>query len=582
MPAPLTKASPLAVVFLRARWRGELAGCEHRADYTFNILYFSYTLSGNPNNDRNILQTVDRSRRSEQEDTLSISDASLTLEEVAGIVSRKIRRVTLGPSARRAIETAHRFLRRLIEADSTIYGVNTGVGKLAHKNVAPNALVELQYNLVRSHAVGVGPELDVSETCVAMILLIASLSKGFSGVSLSLVEHLCAMFNQGVIPIIPEKGSVGASGDLAPLAHLALVVIGEGRARILSHGEGASRPLSGRTALRRAKLSPHRLGPKEGLSLLNGTYISTAILATAVVRARDLARVADIAGAMTVASLHTPRNAFDSRVTRVRPHPGAVKCAANLRQLLCQGQDVLPESNMASVPPAYSTRCIPQVHGAMRDALDFVTAVVERELNSVTDNPLVFSDTKDVIVAGNFHGQPIALVADVLSVAMTDVSSIIERRIETLVNPDCSGLPGFLTPREGLNSGLMLVQVMAASLVSENKASAFPASIDSIPTSANREDHVSMSTLAARKARAIVSNTTLVLAAELLCAAQAVEFHRPRQLPPGLEATYQLIRQHVAPLENDRTLYQDVESIAEFIEDGRLLRAVQCDAGHLE
>jgi histidine ammonia-lyase len=328
-------------------------------------------------------------------------------------------------------------------------------------------------------------------------------------------------------------------------------------------------------------LKPHRPLAKEGLSLINGTQISTAILADALTRARQLARVADVAGAMTVEATKSSLRPFDPRIQSIRPHPGQVACAANLRRLLEDSEIMPSHAHCSKVQDAYSLRCMPQVHGTFRGALTHVTAVVECEMNAATDNPLVFADSGEVLSGGNFHAQPIALAADVLTAAVTDLASISERRVENLVNPDLSGLPGFLTPQPGLNSGMMLVQVLAAALVSENKAIAFPASVDSIPTSANREDHVSMSTAAARKCRTAVVNATRVLACELLCAAQGLEFLRPLRAGKGAEAAYQMLRQHVRPLGRDRTLHRDLEVVERLIRSGVFVAAAETACGPL-
>jgi histidine ammonia-lyase len=355
--------------------------------------------------------------------------------------------------------------------------------------------------------------------------------------------------------------------------------MGEGHAFANSRGSGV---VSGRAALRRAGLEPYRPQAKEGLSLINGTQISTALLTDALVRARHLARVADVAGAMTVEATKSSVRPFDERIQRIRPHPGQLACAANLRRLLTDSEIILSHAGCSKVQDAYSMRCMPQVHGSLRGALDHIARVVECELNAATDNPLVFPDTGEVISGGNFHGQPVGLAADLLATAVTDLGSICERRVENLVNPDLSGLPGFLTPHPGLNSGMMLVQVLAAALVSENKTLSFPASVDSIPTSANREDHVPMSTAAARKARAVVTNTTRVLACELLCAAQGLEFLKPLRPGKGADAAYRHLREHVRPLGRDRTLHRDLEAVERLIRSGSLLAAVEEVCGSLE
>jgi histidine ammonia-lyase len=521
--------------------------------------------------------------------TLDLAGDNLTLADAGRILRGQIERLTLAPLAKRRVQQSRRCLEVLIAADETIYGVNTGFGKLANQRIEPEEVLALQENLLRSHAVGMGPWLSLGVSRLALALRVQALSKGYSGVTLELIETLIEMYNRGVVPAIPEQGSVGASGDLAPLAHLALVVMGEGHA-FVTKPSGARRkpaaesrkPLSGRAALRRVRLKPHRPLAKEGLSLINGTQISTAILADALVRAWALVRVADIAGALTIEATKSSERPFDPRIQEIRPHPGQVACAANLRRLLSESRIMASHAHCSKVQDAYSMRCMPQVHGTVRDALTHITAVIEREMNSATDNPLVFADTNEVISGGNFHAQPIALAADLLAAAATDLSSISERRVENLVNPDLSGLPGFLTPHPGLNSGMMMVQVLSAALVSENKTLAFPASVDSIPTSANREDHVSMSTAAARKCRNVVTNATRVLASELLCGAQGLEFHRPLTAGNGAETAYQHIREHVRPLGRDRTLHRDLEAVERLIRTGSLLAAVETACGPLE
>jgi histidine ammonia-lyase len=522
---------------------------------------------------------------------LELTGDNLTLLDAERILHGRVAALSLASSARRRVEAARRCLHERLASGETLYGVNTGFGKLASQRIEPQEVLALQENLLRSHAVGVGGLLSLGVSRLAVALRIQALAKGYSGVSVELLERLLAMYNRGVVPAIPEQGSVGASGDLAPLAHLALVVMGEGYAFVTEPGSDAeppstrrqrSRPLSGRAALRRVRLKPYRPQAKEGLSLINGTQISTAILADALVRAQQLARVADIAGAMTVEATKSSLKPFDPRIQEIRGHPGQVACAANLRRLLADSEVMVSHADCSKVQDAYSMRCMPQVHGTLRDALRFVTEIVEREMNAATDNPLVFADTAEVVSGGNFHAQPVALAADLLAAAVADLSSISERRVENLVNPDLSGLPGFLTPHPGLNSGMMIVQVLAAALVSENKTMSFPASVDSIPTSANREDHVSMAPLAARKCRNVVSNATRVLACEIVCAAQGLEFHRPLRPGRGVEAAYQCVREHIRPLGRDRTLHRDLEAAERLIRSGNLLGAVEGPCGKLE
>jgi histidine ammonia-lyase len=509
---------------------------------------------------------------------LHLAGEGLTVADAERLLSDQATEIRLTSDALKNIQRSRAVLDNLLHRGETIYGVNTGFGKLSNQRIEPHEALALQQNLLRSHAVGVGDLLPRGISRLSLALRIQALAKGYSGVTAALVQALVDLFNRGVAPAIPEQGSVGASGDLAPLAHLALVVVGEGHA-FVGHG---STLLSGRAALRRVRLEPYQLQAKEGLSLINGTQISTAILADALVRARHLARIADVAGTMTLEATRSSIRPFDPRIQRIRPHPGQSESAANVRRLM-QGSEILPShAECGKVQDAYSIRCMPQVHGTLRDALTHVAGIVEVEMNSATDNPLVFADTSEVLSGGNFHAQPIALASDLLAIALADLSSISERRIENLVNPDLSGLPGFLTPHPGLNSGMMIVQVLAAALVSENKSLAHPASVDSIPTSANREDHVSMAPIAARKARMIVANAERVLAAELLCAAQGLEFRHGLRPGKGAEAAYRHIREHVKPLGRDRTLHRDIEAVERLIRRGSLLAAVESACGELQ
>ncbi len=520
---------------------------------------------------------------------LELSGDGLTLADAEQLLHGRIDSLYLAAAARKRVERSRRVVMDLLESGDTIYGVNTGFGKLSNQRIEPHEVLALQENLLRSHAVGMGALLPLGVARLAVALRIQALAKGYSGVTPELIDALIAVYNRGVAPAIPEQGSVGASGDLAPLAHLALVAIGEGHAFVRNPGADADaalgrrpKPLSGRAALRRARLTPYKLQAKEGLALINGTQISTALLADALVRAWNLARIADVAAAMTLEATRSSVRPFDPRIQQVRPHPGQIASAANVRRLL-KGSEIIPShADCGKVQDAYSIRCVPQVHGTLRDALTFITTVVEQEMNAATDNPLVFVDTGEVLSGGNFHAQPIALAADLLAAAVTDLASISERRTENLVNPDLSGLPAFLTPHGGLNSGMMIVQVLAAALVSENKALSHPASVDSIPTSANREDHVSMAPIAARKARTVVTNAVRVLAAEVLCAAQGLEFRHDLRPGKGAEAAYAHVREHVRPLGRDRTLHRDLEAVERMIRTGSLLAAVEAACGRLE
>jgi histidine ammonia-lyase len=401
------------------------------------------------------------------------------------------------------------------------------------------------------------------------------LAIGASGVRPELIDALLALLNAGVEPLVPSKGSVGASGDLAPLAHLALPLIGEGEAVY----QGAV--LDGATALERAGLCPIALAAKEGLALINGTQFMAANLVSAVVRAERLMRVADVAAAMSVEGLMGSHRPFHEAVTRLRPHPGAVLVASNLRALLADSEIVESHADCGRVQDAYSLRAVPQVHGASRDALAHVRAVIEVELRSVTDNPLILAEEDEVVSAGNFHGQPLALVADYAAIALAELASISERRIEQLVNPALSGLPAFLTPHGGLNSGLMVAQYTAAALVSENKVLAHPASVDSIPTSANQEDHVSMGAHASLKLHTVLDNLSYVLSIELVAGAQAIDFRAPLKPARGVAAAHAHVRTLVAELGGDRYLKPELEALHGAVADGSLLAAVERAAGSL-
>jgi histidine ammonia-lyase len=516
--------------------------------------------------------------RTNSSSTLELSGDGLTVADAERLLRDRVSELRLSSEARKNVEHSRRVLSELLAEGQAIYGVNTGFGKLSNQRIEAHEVLALQQNLLRSHAVGVGELLPRGVARLALALRVQALVKGYSGVTVELVQALIELFNRDVVPAIPEQGSVGASGDLAPLAHLALVVVGEGHAFI---GQG-TKLLSGRAALRRVHLHPYSLQAKEGLSLINGTQISTALLADALVRAQHLAKIADIAGTMTLEATRSSIRPFDPRIQQLRPHQGQIDSAANVRKLM-QGSEILPShAECGKIQDAYSIRCIPQVHGTLRDALDHVAKIVNGEMNSATDNPLVFTDTREVLSGGNFHAQPIGLAADLLGIAIADLGSVSERRIENLVNPDLSGLPGFLTPHPGVNSGMMIVQVLAAALVSENKSLSHPASVDSIPTSANREDHVSMAPIAARKARLIVTNVERVLAAELLCAAQGLEFRQGLRPGKGAEAAFRHIRKHVKPLGRDRTLHRDIEAVERLICRGSLLESVERVCGALQ
>ncbi|MGZ3408023.1 MAG: histidine ammonia-lyase, partial [Polyangia bacterium] len=490
---------------------------------------------------------------------------ALTLEAIAG-VARAGKKVQLSAEARARIDAARSVVDRIADggdAAPAVYGVNTGFGFLADVRISADEIRNLQRNLIRSHAAGVGAPLPEPVVRAMMLLRAQVLSLGHSGVRAVVAELLCEMLNRGVHPIIPSKGSVGASGDLAPLAHLALVVMGEGEAIV------DGKRLPGDRALAQAGLVPVPFEAKEGISLVNGTQCMTALGALALIDAEDAARLADLVGAMSLEALKGTPRAFDPRIHAVRPHPGQATSARNLQRLLADSGIVASHKNCGKVQDAYSLRCMPQVHGATRDALAYARRVLETEASSATDNPLVFADANEMISGGNFHGQPVALALDFAAIAAAELANIAERRIEQMVNPHLSsGLPAFLSPESGLNSGYMMAQVTAAALVSENKILAHPASVDSIPSSAGREDHVSMGVHAADKLARIVDNVRNVIAIELLCAAQGVDLRAPHRPGPALDAAHVALRARVPKLETDRVVSRDIETVRALIDDG--------------
>ncbi|MFZ5816543.1 MAG: histidine ammonia-lyase [Bacillota bacterium] len=497
----------------------------------------------------------------------------LALSDVVA-VARHGAPVALGAEARDQVKRARAMVEELLAARRPVYGITTGFGKFSDVIISPDETAALQRNLIMSHACGVGDPLDLEATRAMMLLRAQALSKGHSGITPETLELLVAMLNAGVTPVVPEQGSLGASGDLAPLAHMCLPLIGMGEAFF------RGQRMSGHEALQRAGLKPVTLSAKEGLALINGTQAMSGIGAVVLHDALNLLKVADIAAALSAEALGAIPAAWDHRIQALRLHPGQAESAGNLRRLV-QGSGLTTEPGEVRTQDPYTLRCIPQVHGASRTAIAHVAQVLGWELNAVTDNPLLFPEDGDVISGGNFHGQPVALAMDYLGIALAELANIAERRIERLVNPQLSGLPAFLINQGGLHSGLMIPQYTAASLVSENKVWAHPASVDSIPSSANQEDHVSMGTTAARKARKILANVERVLAIELLCAAQAIEFVDSRGLAPGTRAAYKAVRERVAPLEEDRVLAPDMEELARLVRSGDLVTAVEAAVGEL-
>lgn len=494
---------------------------------------------------------------------LELNGQKLSLAQVFA-VSRSQDHVSLSATAHGRVERSRRVVEQIVAEGRTVYGVNTGFGKLSDVHIEPAQLRELQLNLVRSHSCGLGTPLSEAEARAMLLLRANVLAQGYSGCRPVLIETLLALLESGVTPVIPEKGSVGASGDLAPLAHLALTVIGEGEA--FYRGER----MPSEKALQRAEIEPLQLEAKEGIALLNGTQAMVAVGGLALYRAERVARLADVAGAMALEALRGTPVAFDERIHAARPHAGQIEVAAHLRELLRDSQ--IRQSHLENDPrvqDAYSLRCMPQVHGAVRGALSHAREIVETETGSATDNPLVFAETGEVLSGGNFHGAPLAMSFDYAAIAMTDLMSITERRIDRLVNPDSNeGLPPFLTSHPGAASGFMMMQIVAASLLSEAKVLAHPASIDNVPTDGGKEDHVSMGMTSATKLRSIVDNAELQTAIELITAAEGLEYRAPLQPGRGVKQAYDIVRRHVTRLTNDRAMSGEIQAIANAIRDG--------------
>lgn len=488
-------------------------------------------------------------------------------------LSRPKNRIALTERSKKAVDACRAIVDKAVQKGATMYGINTGFGKLAGVRIADEQLGQLQKNLLLSHATGVGEPLTLEQSRLAFALRIHNLALGSSGVRRKLIDQAIALWNAGMIPVIPSQGSVGASGDLAPLSHMALPLIGCGEV----HHEG--KVISGAAALKKLKRKPLELAEKEGLALINGTQIMTAIGCLVVDQAMRLCRTADITCAMTIEALRGSERPFDPRVHEVRPHEGQIATAANMRALLEGSQVMQSHKDCDKVQDAYSLRCSPQVHGAAKDGVRYALDVLVTEANSVTDNPLVFKG--DVISAGNFHGQPVSQALDFCKIAVSTLANISERRVEQLVNPDISGLPPFLAKDPGLESGFMIPQVVAASLASENKTLAHPASVDTVPTSANREDHVSMGVTAARHADRVIANTAKVLGIELLCAAQGLDLGEKLKPGVGVAAAHRALRRRVAGLDGDRYLAPDLAEAEQVIVDGTLVTAVEKKVGPL-
>lgn len=501
---------------------------------------------------------------------LELGKRNLTCEDVKNVAVFR-QRVQLSIKAKRKVTKASSFLQSKVKSGETFYGINTGFGLLSNVRIQPEEIGQLQLNLIRSHATGVGEYLTDDYVRSMLLLRAATLIQGHSGVSVKTVLQLIDFLNHEIHPLVPVQGSVGASGDLAPLAHLALGLIGEGKVRFKGKVTKAI------LAIKKCGLKPLVLGPKEGLALINGTQFMTAIGAINQVEAEHLCDVADIAGAMTIEGMRGTASAFDPLIHQVRPHPGQITVAKRMRSFLGDSEIARSHENCGKVQDPYSLRCIPQVHGAVRDMLKFSREVLEREMNSVTDNPLLFPDQGKIVSGGNFHGQIVSFACDTMAMAVCELASISQERLSKLVNPVMSDLPAFLTKGGGLNSGFMIVQVAAAAIVSENKTLAHPASVDSIPTSADKEDHVSMGAWASRKAAMIVTNTRRVLSMECLAAAQAIDLLRPLTSTKPIERVHKIIRTKIKKLEEDRVFHEDLIEMEKLISSYILEEVVGSD-----
>lgn len=499
---------------------------------------------------------------------LILDGNNLTLDNIYNVACH-LQKVKLHEAAQKKVSLCREYVEKIIAENRLVYGLTTGFGKFSTIRIKPDQIEQLQENLILSHATAVGPYLSQAETRAIMLLRINVLAQGHSGIRLSTLQALIDLLNAEVHPCIPEKGSVGASGDLAQLSHLALVLLGKGKA------EYQGKIVTGQEALEKAGIEPVKLQAKEGLALNNGTQVMTAITALSLMEAEKLAKTADITAAMSIDALLGTRAAFDPLIHKLRPYQGQKDSAANIYKLMENSELNLSHLDCPNVQDAYSIRCSPQVHGAVRETLTYVKNIVEVEINAVTDNPLIFPAEDKVISGGNFHGEPVALAADSLGMAVAELANIAERRMEQMLNPALNrGLKPFLATQPGLDSGYMIAQLTAASLVSENKILAHPASVDSIPTSANQEDHVSMGTIAAVKARNIINNVSYVLAIELLVACQALD-DRDYMSSPVIEQIKQEIRKDIPTITHDRVLHTDIEKTKNFILSHRILEITQ-------
>jgi len=506
--------------------------------------------------------------------SIKLDGQSLTIEQVIS-VARNYEKAELSDKSKTAVIKCREYVDKKLEAEIVIYGLTTGFGKFADTVIPAEDAADLQRNLIISHACGMGNPLPIEATRAAMLLRCNALSRGNSGIRFKTLQTLLDMLNKNVHPIVPEKGSLGASGDLAPLSHIVLVMLGEGEAEY--NGE----VLSGKEAMNRAGIETIELAAKEGLALINGTQIMTGIGCLVLHDAINLSKTADIISAMTAEAQLGIKKAYDHKIHELRNQSGQQKTARNLLKILSDSK-LAADTQQDKVQDAYTIRCIPQIHGATKDALEYAYGILSREINAVTDNPLIFPDDDEVISGGNFHGQPVAIPMDLVGIAIAELANVSERRIERLVNPQLSGLPAFLTKHGGVCSGFMIAQYSAASMVSENKVYAHPASVDSIPSSANQEDHVSMGTIAARKARMILDNAQKVLGIELFAASQAITFRDEQKLSSATSAVYKMLREEIPPIDHDIVMYEPMAKCDLMVKDGRVLEYAEAVCGMLE
>jgi len=507
---------------------------------------------------------------------LTIDGETLSLNDIKKLLTNKYEKVEISSEARKRMIKSFAYVKEIVDAGKPVYGINTGFGALSNKNISKDDLSELQYNLIRSHCTGVGAPFNKKIVKIIMLIRANCLARGFSGINPAIVDLICEFINRNIIPVVPEKGSVGASGDLAPLSHIALALIGEGQVYY------NDKEVISSFALEQEKLTPAKLGPKDGLSLINGTAVMASLQSIATIEAQNLVKSADIISMLTLDGVKGTTKAHDPLITSLKPHIGQVQVVENLNKIIKGSEIAESHDDCDKVQDPYSLRCIPQVHGSSRQTIKQSEEILEVELNSVTDNPLIFPDEQKVLSGGNFHGEALALSMDYLAMGIAEIANISERRVEKMMNPTFSYLPAFLIESSGLNSGLMIAHVTSAALASENKYLCHPASVDSIPTSTDKEDHVSMGVTAGVKLLKVIENTRYCLAIEALCASQAIDFQEPQKTSKALQAVHQIIRKSVPKIIKDRVFNKDIERISELIKNNEVINECELITGELK